>query len=76
MKPSRIVPKWLLAATYAQLGRQQEAQEMVSTLIKKRGYYKAYSVERVLRDNYYAFKSQEYKDRLAKGLHKAGLPME
>jgi tetratricopeptide (TPR) repeat protein len=73
MKPPRIVPEWLLAATYAQLGHEKKAQEMLSKLIKKRGYYKAYSVEKVLRDNYYAFKSQESKDRLADGLRKAGL---
>jgi TolB-like protein/class 3 adenylate cyclase/cytochrome c-type biogenesis protein CcmH/NrfG len=73
MKPQHIVPKWLLAATYAHLGQEQKAQEMLSKLIKKRGYYKAYSVEKVLRDNFYAFKNQENKDRLADGLRKAGL---
>ena len=67
------MPKWLFAATYAQLDRQQEAQEMLSKFIKRKGYYKAYNVEKVLKDNYYGFKSQEYKDRLADGLRKAGL---
>jgi hypothetical protein len=33
-------------------------------------------VDKALKDNYYAFKNQEYKDRLAEALHKAGLPME
>jgi len=75
-RPSRVVPKWLLAATYAQLGRQQEALETLSKFMKSRGYYKEYSVEKVLKDNYYAFKNQENKDRIAEGLHKAGLPMK
>ena len=70
------MPKWLLAATYAQLGRQQEAQGVLSKFMKSRGYYEAYTVGKVLKDNYYAFKSQEEKDRLAEGLHKAGLPIE
>jgi TolB-like protein/Tfp pilus assembly protein PilF len=76
IKPARAVPKWLLAATQAQLGHQQEAQETLSKLMKKRVYYRGYSVEKVLRDNYYAFKNPENKDRLAEALHKAGLPMK
>jgi adenylate cyclase len=75
-KPARVVPKWLLAATYAQLGRQQEALEVLSKFMERRVYYKSYSVDKVLKDNYYAFKNQKYKDRLAEGLHKAGLPMK
>jgi tetratricopeptide (TPR) repeat protein len=74
--PVRRVPKWLLTATYTQLGRQQEAAEALSKLMNSRAYYKAYSVEKVLRDNYYGFKNQKNKDRLAEGLHKAGLPMK
>jgi TolB-like protein/lipopolysaccharide biosynthesis regulator YciM len=72
-RPVRVVPKWLFAATYAQLGRQQEAQEMLSRFIKRRGYYMAYSVEKVLKDNYYAFKDQKDTKRFAEGLRKAGL---
>jgi TolB-like protein/predicted Zn-dependent protease len=75
-RPVYVVPKWLLAATYAQLGRQQEAQEVLSKFMERRVYYKSYSVDKALKDNYYAFKNQEYKDRLAEALHKAGLPME
>jgi TolB-like protein/class 3 adenylate cyclase/predicted Zn-dependent protease len=75
-RPARLVPKWLLAATYSQSGRQQEALEALSKFMKSRGYYKAYSVEKVLKDNYYAFKNQENKDRLADGLQKAGLPLK
>jgi lipopolysaccharide biosynthesis regulator YciM len=71
-----IVPKWLLAATYAQLGRQKEAQEVLSKFMENRVYYKPYNVDKALKDNYYAFKNQEDKDRLGQGLQKAGLPMK
>ena len=74
--PTRQVPKWLLAATYAQLGLQQEALETLSQFMKKWEFYKEYSVEKVLKDNYYAFKDQEDTERFAQGLHKAGLPMK
>ena len=74
--PTRQVPKWLLAATYAQLGLQQEALETLSQFMKKWEFYKEYSVEKVLKDNYYAFKDQEDRDRLAEALLKAGLPMK
>ena len=75
-RPVRLVPKWLLAATYTQLGRQQEASEALSKFMKSRGDYKGYSVEKVLKDNYYAFRNPKDTERFAEGLHKAGLPMQ
>jgi tetratricopeptide (TPR) repeat protein len=59
--------RWLLAATYAQLGRQQEAEEVLRKYMKKRGL-EHFTVEKVLKyDGYHS---------LAEGLHKAGLPMK
>ena len=67
-------PMWLLAATYAYQGRQQEAEEVLTEYMKKRGY-KDYTVERVLKYYLHAFKDQKDTERFAQGLHKAGLPM-
>jgi tetratricopeptide (TPR) repeat protein len=67
-------PRWLLAATYAHLGRQQEAAEVLTTYIKESGY-KGYNVERVLKIYLHAFRDPRDKARFAEGLHKAGLPM-
>ena len=68
-------PMWLLAATYAHLGRQQEAEEVLTEYMKKRGY-KGYTVERVLKIYLHAFKDPKDTARFAEGLHKAGLPMK
>ena len=68
-------PMWLLAATYAHLGRQQEAEDVLTEYMKKRGY-KDYTVERVLKYYLHAFKDPRDTERFAQGLHKAGLPMK
>jgi len=68
--------KWLLAATYAQMGRQQEAEEELRKYMKSRGL-EHFTVEKVLKyDGYHAFKDPKDTVRLAEGLHKAGLPMK
>jgi len=68
-------PMWLLAATYAHLGRQQEAEDVLIKYLKERGY-EGYTVERVLKYYLHAFKDPKDTERFAQGLHKAGLPME
>ena len=75
LKMGRDPVMWLLAATYAHLGRQQEAEEVLTEYMKKRGY-KGYTVERVLKIYLHAFKDPKDTARFAKGLHKAGLPMK
>jgi len=67
-------PRWLFAATYAHLGRQEEAEEVLTTYIKESGY-KGHTVERVLTFYLHAFKDPKDTARFAEGLHKAGLPM-
>ena len=68
--------KWLLAATYAQLGRQQEAAEMLRKYMKSRGL-EHFTVEKVLKyDGFHAFKDPKDAELLADGLHKAGLPIK
>jgi adenylate cyclase len=65
--------KWLLAATYAHLGRKETASDMLSKYMKGKGY-KDYSVEKVLKyDGWHAFKDPKDMDRFTEGLHKAGL---
>jgi len=64
---------WLLAATYAHLGRQQEAEDVLIKYLKERGY-EGYTVERVLKYYLHAFKDPKDTERFAQGLHKAGLP--
>ena len=68
-------PGWLLAATYAHLGRQQKAEESLTEHMKRRRI-KDYTVERVLKIYLHAFKDPKDTDRFAQGLHKAGLPMK
>jgi tetratricopeptide (TPR) repeat protein len=68
-------PMWLLAATYAHLGRQQEAEDVLTKYLKERGY-EGYTVERVLKYYLHAFKDPRDTARFAEGLHKAGLPMK
>ena len=67
-------PKWLLIASYAHLGREKEAAEILGKYIKKRKYDE-YTVKWVLT---YGFPSKfkEPKDiaRYRKGLLNAGLP--
>jgi len=74
-KMHSLPPMWLLAATYAHLGRQQEAEDVLTRYIKERGY-EGYTVERVLKYYLHAFKDPRDTDRFAQGLHKAGLPMK
>ena len=74
-KMHALPPMWLLAATYAYQGRQQEAEEVLTEYMKKRGY-KDYTVERVLKYYLHAFKDPRDTERFAQGLHKAGLPMK
>jgi adenylate cyclase len=66
---------WLLAATYAHLGRQQKAEDMLTKHMKSSGY-KGQTVSRVLKFYLHAFKDPKDTERFAEGLHKAGLPME
>jgi TolB-like protein/Flp pilus assembly protein TadD len=68
-------PGWLLAATYAHLDKKQEAQDVLTEHMKKRGF-KGYTVERVLKIYLHAFRDPRDKARFAEGLHKAGLPMK
>jgi adenylate cyclase len=68
-------PMWLLAATYAHLGRQQEAGDVLTKYLKERGY-EGYTVERVLKYYLHAFKDPRDTERFAQGLHKAGLPLK
>jgi len=68
-------PMWLLAATYAHLGRQKEAEDVLTKYLKERGY-EGYTVERVLKYYLHAFKDPKDTKRFSQGLHKAGLPME
>jgi TolB-like protein len=62
-----------LAATYAYLGREQEAKDLVTEYIKRRGF-KNPSVKKLMK--YYPFRDPEDADRFAKGVHMAGLPMK
>jgi TolB-like protein/Flp pilus assembly protein TadD len=68
-------PMWLLAATYAHLGKQQKAEDVLTQYLKERGY-EGYTVQRVLKYYLHAFKDPKDTERFAQGLHKAGLPME
>jgi adenylate cyclase len=68
-------PLWLLAATYAHLGRKKKAEEVATEYMKKRRY-KDYTVGKVLKMYLHAFKDPKDTERFAEGLHKAGLPME
>ena len=64
---------WLLAATYAHLGRQQDAERVLNEYLQK-NKYTGYTVERVLKYYLHAFKDAGDTERFAEGLHKAGLP--
>jgi tetratricopeptide (TPR) repeat protein len=74
-KYKHTTPGWLLAATYAHLGRQEKAEETLTEYMKMRRI-KGYTVERVLKISLHAFKDPRDTERFAKGLHKAGLPMK
>ncbi len=65
-------PGWLLAATYAHLGRQQKAEEVLTEYMKSSGY-KGHTVSRVLKHYLHAFKDPKDTERFAEGLRKAGL---
>ena len=62
---------WWLAAAYAQLGREEEAADVLAKYIEKRVWHLP-SVEATFR--YWPFKNQSDLDRFAEGLVKAGLP--
>jgi TolB-like protein/cytochrome c-type biogenesis protein CcmH/NrfG len=64
--------KWLLAATYAHLGREQEASEVLQNYMKKLEFTD-FTVQRVLKYANYAFKDPKDTERFAEGLRKAGL---
>jgi TolB-like protein len=66
-------PVTALAATYAYLGREQEAKDLLTEFIKRRDF-KNLNVKKLMR--YYPFKDPKDADRFAKGFHMAGLPME
>jgi tetratricopeptide (TPR) repeat protein len=65
-------PVWPLAVAYVYLGRKKEAANVLSEYMKKRRYIE-YTVERILKYNFYAFKDAKDKELLAEGLRKAGL---
>jgi tetratricopeptide (TPR) repeat protein len=68
--------KWLFAATYAQLGRHQEAAEVLRKYMKRRGL-EHFTVEKVLKyDGFHAFKDPKDIELLVVGLEKGGLPMK
>lgn len=64
---------WPLAATYGQLGREQEARDVVTEYIERRRS-KRPTVKRLLK--LFPFKDPKDRDRFATGLSKAGLPVE
>ncbi|MFB0505403.1 MAG: adenylate/guanylate cyclase domain-containing protein [Thermodesulfobacteriota bacterium] len=64
---------WPLAATYAHLGREQEAADMLAEYMKRRGS-KRPTVKWLLK--FFPFKDPKDVDRFTAGLRKAGLPME
>jgi TolB-like protein/Flp pilus assembly protein TadD len=61
---------WWLAAAYAQLGRDEEAADVLAKYIEKRGWHLPY-VESTFR--YWPFKNESDLDRFAEGLIKAGM---
>jgi TolB-like protein/Flp pilus assembly protein TadD len=68
-----VESKWLLAATYAQLDRQREAEEVLTKYMKGRGF-EHFTVEKVLKyDGFHAFKDPKDTELLIEGLRKAGL---
>jgi len=67
-------PKWLLAATYTHLGRQEEAENVLTKYMQE-NRYEGYTVERVLKYYLHAFKDPKDTERFAQGLHMVGLPM-
>ena len=64
--------KWLLAATYAHIGRDQEASEVLQNYMKKLKFT-GFTVQSVLKCANYAFKDPKDTERFAEGLLKAGL---
>jgi len=62
---------WPLAATYAHLGREQEAADLIAEYLKRRGW-KTRTVKSLL--PYFPFKDPKDTDRFVEGLRKAGLP--
>jgi TolB-like protein/Flp pilus assembly protein TadD len=72
----RIAP-WLLAATYGHLGREQQAADVLAEYIKRRGF-KRTTVAWVVKNYPWIriMKLASDRDRFAKGLHKAGMPLK
>ena len=66
-------PMWLLAATYAYIGREDDAKKVITNYMNKNGF-ENFTVERVLQYYLHAFKKPEDTERFARGLNKAGLP--
>ena len=62
---------WWLAATYAQLGRDDKAADVLHEYIEKRGWHICYAESTF---KYWPFKNQRDLDRFGEGLVKAGLP--
>ncbi|NIO06745.1 MAG: hypothetical protein GTO40_01680 [Deltaproteobacteria bacterium] len=62
---------WPLTATYAHLGREQEAKGVLAEYMKMRRVSKPPTVKEVLK--YFPFKDPKDTDRFAEGLRKAGL---
>jgi tetratricopeptide (TPR) repeat protein len=65
-------PMWLLVATYAYMGKQIEAEDVLKKNIKENEFV-AYTVDRVLMYYLHAFKDPRDTERFAKGLQMAGL---
>jgi tetratricopeptide (TPR) repeat protein len=68
-------PMWLLAATYAHIGRQSEAKEVLTNYTAA-NRFEGYTVERVLNCHLHAFKDPKDTERFARGLQKSGLPRD
>ena len=65
--------KWLLATTYAHLGREKEAADVLTKYMKSRSL-EHFTIEKVLKyAGFHDFKDSKDTEHLAEGLHKAGL---
>ena len=71
------IAPWLLAGTYAHLGRKKEASDVLAEYIKRRGF-KRITVQKVLAKYPWIshLKLSSDRNRFAEGLRKAGMPLK